>query len=80
MKMDLFEHIRVLLGCEYISDIRQPRNRALARKIFCKMNLSEYTESEIEDMKEYLGTKEFPCEKRPKKIAGESCAVQNLAQ
>lgn len=55
--MDLFEYVRTLLGCEYISDIRSPEYLSLAGEIFSKMDLSGYEQREIEDMREYLGMK-----------------------
>lgn len=74
--MDLFEYIRTLLGCEYISDIRLPENRTLARRTFSEMNLSGYSQREINDMKEYLGISR--CKKE--KPTGETSKAPSLAQ
>lgn len=74
--MDLFEYIRTLLGCEYISDIRLPENRTLARRTFSEMNLSGYSQREIDDMKEYLGISR--CKKE--KTTGETSKAPSLAQ
>ena len=74
--MDLFEYIRTLLGCEYISDIRLPENRTLARRMFSKMNLSGYSQREIDDMKEYLGISR----RKKEKTIGETSKVPNMAK
>lgn len=41
--MDLFEKIKDLLGCEYISDIRNDRLRNTTKNIIAKIDLSSYS-------------------------------------
>ena len=52
--MDLFEKIKDLLGCEYISDIRNDRWRNTTKNIIAKIDLSSYSALELADMAEYL--------------------------
>ena len=52
--MVLFEKIKDLLGCEYISDIRNDRLRNTTKKIIAKIDLSSYSALELADMAEYL--------------------------
>lgn len=52
--MDLFEKIKDLLGCEYISDIRNDRLRNTTKNIIAEIDLSSYSALELADMAEYL--------------------------
>lgn len=53
-KMDLFEKVRDLMPCEYISDIPIGANRKAARQVVASLNLYEYPLSELQDMAQYL--------------------------
>lgn len=48
--MDLFEKIKDLLGCEYISDIRNDRWRNTTKNIIAKIDLSSYSALELADI------------------------------
>ena len=52
--MDLFEDIRAMLGCEYISDIVSSIYIDRARKLMETIDLTKYSERDIADMEEYL--------------------------
>lgn len=64
--MDLFESVRDMLGCEYISDMRSCRAlQKDARKIVARLNLEAYTAHELADIAEYLyGRKVYGAEKK----------------
>ena len=52
--MDLFEKIRDLLSCRYISDIRCGDNLVSAKKAVALLDLDVYPLSELKDMARYL--------------------------
>ncbi len=51
---DLFELLREKLGCEYISDLRQPRYLAESRRMVARLSLDEYSLFALSDVAEYL--------------------------
>lgn len=51
--MDIFEDLKELLGCEYISDMTGRDNRA-AKKVVKGMDLKQYPLSQICDLYFYL--------------------------
>ena len=58
---DIFEDLRDLIGCEYISDLTARYNKD-ARRIAGTMNLERYPLSQLNDLYEYLygEKKNFP--------------------
>ena len=51
---DLFEELRELVGCTYISDLRYSPWREQARMTIARMELSEYSLTALCDIAEYL--------------------------
>lgn len=52
MERDIFEDIRKIMCCTYISDLRYCKKEA--REQFQKMSLSEYSFEQIKDFIEYV--------------------------
>ena len=52
--MDLFEELKSRIGCQYISDLRFGTYNELAKSIMRKINVDDYSLSELNDMAEYL--------------------------
>ena len=52
--MDLFEELKSRVGCQYISDLRFGTDNELAKSIMKKIDLADYSLSELNDMAEYL--------------------------
>lgn len=52
--MDLFEELKSRIGCQYISDLRFGTDNELAKSIMRKINVADYSLSELNDMAEYL--------------------------
>ncbi len=52
--MDLFETLKDKIGCEYISDFRFSTGNQLAKLIMRKIDVADYSLSELNDMAEYL--------------------------
>ena len=52
--MNLFEKLRDMLGCEFISDIRNGASLKSAKQIVALLDLSLYPTEELRDMAEYL--------------------------
>ena len=51
---DLFEELKRIVRCEYISDLRYSPWKEKGREAIVRMNLSEYTMFALEDAAEYL--------------------------
>ncbi len=54
MKKDLFEVLRSVLECEYISDLRFGETSMKARKLLGSMSLEEYTLQDLSVVAEYI--------------------------
>ena len=52
--MDLFEELKSRIGCQYISDLRFGTDNELAKSMMGKINVADYSLSELNDMAEYL--------------------------
>ena len=52
--MDLFEELKSRIGCQYISDLRFGTDNELAKSIMRKIDVADYSLSELNDMAEYL--------------------------
>lgn len=52
--MDLFEELKSRIGCQYISDLRFGTDNELAKSIMRKINVADYSLSELNDMAKYL--------------------------
>ncbi len=52
--MDIFEKLRDMLSCQYISDLRSEPNRTKAKKILKYISLQEYPVEMLSDLAEYL--------------------------
>ncbi len=52
-KMDIFEDLKSLFGCKYISDMTGRDNRA-ARKLVKVLNLKRYPLSQLRNLYQYL--------------------------
>ena len=50
---DIFEDIKQILGCEYISDI-VVKYKSVARRLVNAMNLNSYPICQLNDLYEYL--------------------------
>ena len=53
-KLDLFEFLKYVLDCDYISDLRTEPYNNRARLILCKLDLTSYSQRSIEDIIEYI--------------------------
>lgn len=59
MSRDVFEDLKVKVGCEYISDIQYSPNKEAARRYAGRFDLREYPLGQLSDLAEYLyATKE----------------------
>ena len=54
MAEDIFEKLRELAGCEFISDLRTGGNRTKARRLVKKLKLERYELRSLSDLAEYL--------------------------
>lgn len=54
---DIFEELKEKLGCENVSDLCYGEKQVWAKEKLCKMDLSEYKLSDLEDMADYLYSK-----------------------
>ena len=52
--MDIFKKLKMIVGCEYISDLRFDCIHQRACKEICNMSLYPYPKSQLEDMAHYL--------------------------
>ena len=52
--MDVFEELKSRIGCQYISDLRFGTDNELAKSIMRKIDVADYSLSELNDMAEYL--------------------------
>ena len=52
--MDLFEELKSRIGCQYISDLRFGTDNELAKSIMRRIDVADYSLSELNDMAEYL--------------------------
>ena len=52
--MDLFEELKTRIGCQYISDLRFGIDNELAKSTMRKIDVADYSLSELNDMAEYL--------------------------
>ena len=52
--MDLFEELKSRIGCQYISDLSFGTDNELAKSIMRKIDVADYSLSELNDMAEYL--------------------------
>lgn len=53
--MDIFERLKELVGCFYISDLQFGKHRKKAIKILKKMNKSIIDQKQLADISAYLG-------------------------
>lgn len=51
---DLFEDLYILVGCEYISDMKFEPYLSKAKKALQTMNLSVYPQQQLDDLHMYL--------------------------
>ena len=54
-RMDLFEVLRNMLCCNYISDLRMEPYNQKARFLLCHMDLGKYAPGHVKDVSRYLG-------------------------
>ena len=60
--MDIFEKIKNVLGCEYISDLRFVPRSSRAKNIIKDLDLDVYSFAELNDLVFYLyGETQFKC-------------------
>ena len=52
--MDLFEYLRLEIGCKYISDMHYGETNHLARQCIKHIKLEEYTLAQLSDAANYL--------------------------
>lgn len=53
---DLFEFLKYILGCTYISDLRIEPYNTKAKLIFKLLNFEKYSSNQIEDIFKYIYT------------------------
>ena len=51
---DIFEDLKEKLGCENVSDLCYGEKQIWAKEKICKMDLSEYKLSDLEDVADYI--------------------------
>lgn len=51
---DIFEDLKEKLGCENVSDLCYGEKQIWAKGKICKMDLSEYKLSDLEDVADYI--------------------------
>lgn len=51
---DVFEDLKEKLGCENVSDLCYGEKQIWAKEKICKMDLSEYKLSDLEDVADYI--------------------------
>lgn len=57
--LDLFDFLKYILGCTYISDLRTEPYNAKARLILDKLNLNKYPINQTKDAVNYIYFKKF---------------------
>lgn len=55
--LDLLEFLKYILGCTYISDLKNETYNSKAKLIFEKMDLEEYSFEQIKDAYKYIYNK-----------------------
>lgn len=60
--MDIFEELRKILGCTYISDLRYAPYRREAIGSVSLLNLEDYPTEQLSDLSEYLTDKKVSFE------------------
>ena len=56
-KLDLFEFLKYVLDCDYISDLRTEPYNNRARLILDRLDLTSYSQHVIKDITEYINNK-----------------------
>lgn len=59
-KRDIFEELKKLVQCEYISDLREEPYVMAAKRMMVELDLSRYPLEALENMAEYLSYQR-PC-------------------
>ena len=53
-KLDLLEFLKYILGCTYVSDLRQEPYNSKAKLILKQLNLKKYSLHQLADVFEYI--------------------------
>ncbi len=67
--MDMFEYLRKMLGCEYISDLRYEPYKTRAQRLLATVPLEGYPLEVLSDLAEYLYGSKNRFETIPQAIA-----------
>ncbi len=54
MEKELFETIKEMVGCEYISDLRYGKSNKAAQQVLKNINLNKYTVSDLTAAAKYI--------------------------